>query len=44
MRMQENSPLSEDIKNRIMNFITESSHMRRKYNIEEEEKLINSLP
>ena len=43
-RMQDRSSLSEEIKNKINNFIIESTEMRRNYNLEEEEKLIKSLP
>ena len=43
-RMQDRSSLSEEIKNKINNFIIESTEMRRNYNLEEEEKLIKTLP
>ena len=44
MRMKEKEPLSLSAKNRIINYINESSDMKRKYNIEEEERLKSSLP
>ena len=42
--MQDRSSLSEEIKNKINNFIIESTEMKRNYNLEEEEKLIKNLP
>ena len=42
--MQRGSNLTDEVKEKIMNFINESSDMKRKYNIEEEEKLLSGLP
>ena len=44
MRMKEREPLSLHAKSRIINYINESSDMKRKYNVEEEERLKSSLP
>ena len=44
MRMKEREPLSLHAKSRIINYINESSEMKRKYNVEEEERLKSSLP
>ena len=43
-RIQDKFSLSEEVRNKIKNYLIESTEMKRLYNLEEEEKLMTSLP
>ena len=43
-RIQDNFNLSEEVRNKLKNYLIESTEMKRLYNLEEEEKLTTSLP
>ena len=43
-QMEKKEDVTEDIKNKVRNFVIESSELKRKYNVEQEEAFLSQLP
>ena len=42
--MEEKEDITDDLKKKMITFLNESVKMRKKYNVDEEEKLLSSFP
>lgn len=42
--MEGKENISDDIRNKITNYITQSAELKRNFNVEEEKDLLNRLP